>query len=316
MQTLKQDGLLVNSLTALFQDAGNQFSLKRKDQIRSSEYLVSRYMKEGFGFVSKTLPSFGKHFDVCLQEGKYSLFHGFKTPRRGIFPLFLKGLIQYVFEDNGTLKDDADIDIIRFIRQLSFMFYKTEGDYPEVLVNECIERFIKTDENLPEYVDCSPENYGYLSAAQAVVSDIFDGFEYGDILPIPGPGQSADHREGHLKYQPLIKYQKLHEAFPYYKYFYCSTRHLLDRVRSYRALPVHAESVSVLACVPKDSRGPRLICMEPPEFMWIQQGLGRAMVRWLENHYITKGQINFLTKRLMVLLPYSAVKPRNGLHWT
>lgn len=293
MQTFKsQDGLLVNTLTALFQDAGKMFSMRRVDLDTTTDYLLKRLSAEGPGFLTKTLPSFGKHFDACLQEGQLTPFPGLKTGK-GISPLIFKGLIELVFSEDGTLLNEADINVIRFIRQVSFMFYKLEGAYPTEIVEEKIDEFVETDKLIPEYLSVTPAIAAVAETAQDVVRHLFLGFEHGDILPCPGPGQNASHRERYTLYEPVVKYRKLHEKYPYYKYFYCGTPHLLDRVHSYRAMPVHDESVSLLACVPKDSRGPRLICMEPPEFMWIQQGLGRKMVQHLESHRMSRGQVNF-----------------------
>lgn len=53
------------------------------------------------------------------------------------------------------------------------------------------------------------------------------------------------------------------------------------------------ESMTRLLAVPKDSRGPRLIACEPKETMWLQQGLSSVLMRHLESHPLTSGQINF-----------------------
>lgn len=293
MQTLKPEDLIVHSLTALFEDAGNQFSLSCKDQRRSTTYVLQRLRSEGIGFVTKTLPSLGKHFDACLKSGKYTMFDGFKTARHGTSPLIFKGLVQYVFDDDGTLLDEPDVNVIRFIRQLTLMFYKVEGEYPKELVDETIQNFIEVDENLEVALGVGPEKAAIILEAQHVVGRIFHDFSWGDLLPRPGPGQNATHIERNYLYEPLVKYTKLHEKFPYYRIFYGSADHLLHRVQRYRKLPIQTESVSLLTTVPKDSRGPRIICMEPPEFMWVQQGLNRLLVEHLERHPLTAGQVNF-----------------------
>lgn len=53
------------------------------------------------------------------------------------------------------------------------------------------------------------------------------------------------------------------------------------------------EPSSKLAIVPKDFRGHRLICVEPKEFMFYQQGLLRVLTQLVHNHPLTKGCIDF-----------------------
>jgi len=50
--------------------------------------------------------------------------------------------------------------------------------------------------------------------------------------------------------------------------------------------------------VPKDSRGPRLISMEPLEIQWIQQGQMRLLVEILQSHPLTHGQVNFASQQI------------------
>ncbi len=48
-----------------------------------------------------------------------------------------------------------------------------------------------------------------------------------------------------------------------------------------------------LAIVPKDFRSHRLICVEPKEFMFYQQGLMRVLVDLVHGHWLTSGSIDF-----------------------
>lgn len=63
--------------------------------------------------------------------------------------------------------------------------------------------------------------------------------------------------------------------------------------------------------VPKDSRGPRLISMEPLEIQWIQQGQKDVLVDTLESHPLTKGQINFLNQEVNRSLALEASRHGN-----
>jgi len=63
--------------------------------------------------------------------------------------------------------------------------------------------------------------------------------------------------------------------------------------------------------VPKDSRGPRLISMEPLSIQWIQQGQMRLLVEELESHYLTRGQVNFSNQEVNRSLALEASRHGN-----
>lgn len=293
MPTIKPDNLIVNSLTAFLEDAGNQNLIMHKDQKLDSKYLIHRFKNEGIGFVTKTLPSIGKHFDKCLQTEYFSPLQSLKRDRNGNLPLILNGLFRRVFAQDGSLLDNPCSYSIRAIRQVCYMFYKLEGDYPEDLVDDCIKNFVDVDESLTSCDMVGPKQWAILYAAAGIIKEVFQDMDPTDIIPRPGPGQTADKIPAGERYEPRVQYSRLHNAYPYYDYFYCNRNHLLSRIPSYRRLRKSDDSISRLAVVPKDSRGPRIICMEPSEFMWLQQGLARKMMSHLEHHPLTRGHVNF-----------------------
>lgn len=293
MATLKPESLDISqSLTAFLKDVGNQFQVSVSNQRRNERYLLKRLAHEGIGFVTKTLPKLGKAIDASLRDGRIHPVP-VKTSRRGSLPLCLTGLINLVFDADGTLREYPSHEAIRYIRQLCYMYYKLDGGYPKELVDECIETFVAVDEELVHCDTVSPEIAGVLHHAAEVIETVFQDFDSEDITPRPGPGVTADKCACWHRYAPHVHYKVLHEAYPYYRYFYNSVLHLTDSVHSYRQLPRHQDGCSVLAVVPKDSRGPRIICMEPSEYMWLQQGLGRAIVKHLQSHPLTRGHVNF-----------------------
>lgn len=294
MGTLKPNYLIKQSLTAFFEDVGNQFQVRQRDLHRNTQYVLQRLEYEGEGFVTKTLPMIGKLFDESLSIGKL-LPMPCKTKRRGSLPLFLTGLIEHVFDPKlGTLLHTPDVDAIRLIRQLTYMFYKLERPYAQETVDECINSFVSVDQELTDHCDSRPELAGVIYTAQSVIREIFSGFDPRDIVPRPGPGAEAKGLTHDRRYEPHILYEKIHNVYPYYRYFYNGSNHLLDRRHNYMSIPRSKSSgISRLSVVPKDSRGPRLICMENHEYMWFQQGLGRAMMTHIEQHPFSRGQVNF-----------------------
>ena len=293
MPTLRPDDHIFHSLTAFIKDVGNQFQVNARYQAQDTALLHSRLASEGLGFVTKTLPKFGKHFDNALKSGQFHTCSFFKKRKGSALPSFMQGLTRKVFNHNGTLLDNPDCDAVRLVRQVCFMFYKLEADYPPELVNECINNFVETDFNLVGCDAITPDKAACVHHASDIITQLFRDFDPSDISPRPGPGQCST-KVGHAwRYEPQCLYDGIHQKYPYYSYFYCNSTHLLDRVQNYRRLPRRATGVSRIAIVPKDSRGPRIICMEPPEYMWLQQGLARSLMKHIERHPLTRGHVNF-----------------------
>lgn len=61
---------------------------------------------------------------------------------------------------------------------------------------------------------------------------------------------------------------------------------------------VDAVPVARLVAVPKDSRGPRLIACEPKEMMFVQQGVARHLMSYIERHTLSGGQVNFTSQEV------------------
>lgn len=315
MQTIKpDDSLLVKTLTAFLRDVGKQFQVTALDTQRDTAYVLRRLEREGISFVTKTLPSFGKHLDRCLANGKYTPFPSFRKDRNGALPLILRGLTCEVFSNDGTLLDTPDCDAIRLLRQFAFMYYKVDGEYPPALVESCIRKFVEVDNSLTSCDSLTPDKYGYIYQTQLIIEQLFKDFNPLDIIPDVGPGQCST-RQGHEeRYKPSYCYQAIHEVYHFGSYYYVGMNHLQDALRKEGLIPKAPAGVSRLATVPKDSRGPRIICMEPHEYMWFQQGLRRAMVEHIERHPITAGHVNFTSQQVNRDLALSS--SRTGLFAT
>lgn len=293
MATVTQDdkGFLVNLLTAFVTDVGNQFQMKSRAQHSLLNWLLSRLENEGIAFVTKTLPKIGKHLDRSLLDGKYTPCSYLRKQKHGNLPVQFSGLFGAIFNSDGTLLCKPCPDAIRLIRQISFMFYKLECEFTDEQMALSYANFKATEQ--AAITEIPHEYHGVLYYAQELVREIFAGFNPHDITPRPGPGQTACRTPREKRYEPAVLYPQVDVQYPYSRYFYCGWRHLRDRRSDLYTLPVVLNPVSRLLAVPKDSRGPRLICEEPQEMMWFQQGLGRAMMDWIENQPVTKGHVNF-----------------------
>jgi hypothetical protein len=248
-----------------------------------------RAENEGLAFLTSTLPMLGKALDTFHSTTQWKPPSGFKLDDDDI-PLFLGKCIRFALDGNSLAVD--------CIRQLSYIFYKLEVDYDKGTVAEFIDRFITTDHNLANALDLSNIFVAdHVAAMKRVIQRILCNADPLDIRPCHGSGATACRTVNEDKWHKLRYYPKLDNIFPYPDYFFYNYDHLID---DYSKLESSAESIPCarVVLVPKDARGPRIISCEPAELMYIQQGLMRLMYRTIENHPLTRGQINFTDQKV------------------
>jgi hypothetical protein len=296
--------------------------------------IEKRIAREGVGFLTKTLPRLGKHFDKVL-AGQGTLdapAYGFASERGSKLPRFLGKLFQSVLTQDGEVLPSPCVDSIRHIRTILYLFYKWDVPYAPKQEQKVIDQFIQTERDIIEHdrlfstasggiygdtvvddpllVFASNSNasryrsqvapyrsLGYINPidqqvlpipllrlvrkARHILSDVFSSFDPYDIVPSHGPGAVSTRERLWAKYDWSHIPSRLTDVYPLDAYFYASLGHVCDEFRGMDSIVDHETPARVIL-VPKDSRGPRLISCEPLYFQWIQQGLGRAIVRHVE----------------------------------
>lgn len=129
--------------------------------------------------------------------------------------------------------------------------------------------------------------------AKRLLKRVLKHFDPRSITPRHGPGAVATGEKPWNKMCFKRHYDALNAFYSYPEYFYSGASHFHDKMHEYFALKSETSPIAKTCFVNKDSRGPRTISEEPLEIQWIQQGLGRALVSYIEAHPLTKGQVNF-----------------------
>lgn len=250
----------------------------------------SRVQREGFSFLTKTLPSMGKAIDFALHTDSALSIKGFKT-RGSAIPKFLGWLLDRVFLATGYVRIDADVTALKHVRQLVYFMYKLDVPYAPKTQKKVLDAFIQTEEDIKNIdVDSSDP---VIRQARTLCSRLFAGFDAGTIIPRHGPGSVATGEKVNEKQNFSRIFSKLHSVYPFDEYFTMGLSHVSDDLDWIRSLEVHDTATAKVVLVPKDSRGPRLISAEPLELQWIQQGLQRAIYPLVERHWLTAGHVNF-----------------------
>jgi len=253
--------------------------------LKDIDVFTDRAENEGLFFLTTALPMIGKALDSFHATTVWTAPEHFKCDEDGI-PLFLGTPIRLALDGNSSA--------VECVRQMAFLFYKLEVDYDRDIVAKFSAEFIRTDadlDNLYDPRDCivTKSLTGYM---RRIISRVLCNEDPLDIRPCHGSGSTACRTDNNDKWHSLRFYPKLDAVYSYPDYFFYSYTHLCDELRK---LEDSSESVprARVVFVPKDSRGPRVISCEPAELLYIQQGLMRKMYRCLENHPLTRGQINF-----------------------
>jgi len=118
-----------------------------RDYLRLSSALECH----GIGFFLNTMPAYRKHLDRCLDERRltYSGLTHFGSVRKGeVIPRLFRGLFKRVFESQGEMRADPDVNAIRLLRQLLGVVRKLRVACSEADTAVAVSEFVKIDSGL------------------------------------------------------------------------------------------------------------------------------------------------------------------------
>jgi hypothetical protein len=264
--------------------------------------LTARLDKEGVSFLTKQLPRLGKCLDLALCQGTLDCV-GFERMPKTKLPRFLGEFFRKVFHDDGRLLDEPNVLAIQRLRQVLFLAYKYELPYEHDQEKAVLDNFIINDSRLPDpssacSMDESPIGRHHQIVAKRLLARVFANFDPRrlEVVPRHGPGSVATGEQAWEKWTFKRIYAPIEAYYPFTEYFVSGGMHLCDTYTDIQKMDVVDGGTAKVVLVPKDSRGPRLISMEPLEYQFIQQGLGRSIMQWVESHPLTRGSVNFTSQ--------------------
>ena len=253
--------------------------------------LLSRLEHEGLQLFTVTLPSMGKRIDYALSSEEPLSIPGIQKIPGTQLPKLFGWLLQRVFTGCGKVRSDADPTALKHARQLVYFIYKLELPYERTTNEKVISSFIQNQEELRQLV--VDPNDPIIKRARTFVCRLFNGLDPRNILPRHGPGAVSTGEEVGAKCKFSRIFKSAEGYYPFTGYFTLGGSHIVDRLQWLGQLEELETGTAKVVLVPKDSRGPRLISMEPLENQWLQQGQLKAIVPWLEKHRLTRGHVNF-----------------------
>jgi len=245
---------------------------------RDKKTVSDRSKYEGLSFLTITLPTFAKDFELCLEQGCVddSVFHSFAKNRS--LPAFLQGFSRLVFDRNtGVLLDNPSIDAIRAIRQLTLVFSKILIDCEPSRIEKAFSEFVQCEQEVKQRIG-SMKFYNFNRISTLLFGSAFSSIEKrlydGEIRPKHGPGATADRLVGNQKFLQTTWPCRLEPFFPYGEmvlpnWSYWEQLEKVDFLEPEAEIPVRVISV------PKTMKTPRIIAIEPTAMQYAQQAVLR-----------------------------------------
>lgn len=264
--------------------------------------LERRVATEGESFLTKTLPSLAKVFDLALQSRTRFQSSAFKKAKGSSLPAFLQGLTKRIFDDDGNIVEQPCIVSIRLVRQMLLMCKKIRKGFSDEDITAAVHDFCEVDGSLPPLDHNFDLSDQVLVFARRLIHAVFrrfpscTEFRFGH-----GPGAVVGAQNASDKRRMNTCFEKLESAFRPIPTFR-SYRDVAENLDDFLSRPRISYGLSRMAFVEKDSGGPRTIGLEPAEYMWCQQALKSAMYHRMETHFLTRGHVNFADQSVNRLL--------------
>lgn len=164
---------------------------------------------------------------------------------------------------------------LKLLRQLLLFCYKAEHKHTDETETKTVASWRAVNSAVGNRASVS---FGNAACPIALVrkhcTSALGFTDWHSIVPFHGPGAVFD---GNLNKGEWSKwFSTIDYLYPYFEYFGISRFCYRDGAEGFE---IDDTIRARLVAVPKDARGPRLICVHPTEAIWIQQGLRVKMER-------------------------------------
>jgi len=275
----------MKSLIALWSILANELAGRCSTSTTRDINTVSRRTEnEGVSFLTITLPTFGKDFQYCLDQGLVTPESFLSFRKLGsCLPSFLRGFTESVFDPcTGVLLSEPSIDSIHAVRQLTLLFSKIELPCTPTRERKAFDGFVECESEI---------KYGFGLVSESDLSDfervsnLIFGPMFSDIsvkvyrneiVPKHGPGSVAERLTSNGKYSSRYWPTRLEKVFHVGDFLYPNSRFVSDCYDEVDFREPGSETPSRVVSVPKTQKAPRIIGIEPTSLQYVQQGLAEA----------------------------------------
>jgi hypothetical protein len=232
-------------------------------------------------FMTQDIVAVGKDIISAIATGQYLNTSVFRCESGTSYPILFESLLKQIFTKKGYLRDEFDLSRLTHIRTIFMMYYKFEVPFTATQQDEAFSKFIDLDFSVKE--DLWPSDISHVR--KRFLSYLPDN--PWDIRPHHGSGATNTPGVSNLE-KVMIHRDFMFDGTPY--------QHLV-RPSLYKVSTLTSDDSykkARITVVPKDSRGPRIISMEPHERMRMELGTMDKIVYFQENLCEgTKGYVNY-----------------------
>lgn len=208
---------------------------------------------------------------------------------RPIFPEWLMPLWEAFLVNDEAM-------YLHALRQLLVFCYKAEFEPTDEQIKTAEEQFVSVDSSIDQFDEYfrTHQKDHLFTVARRLVRRVTHAINWTEITPAHGPGAVYPSRRPAHKSNFKTYYTQIAELYPYDQYFHALPSYWWESlVEKDHEMQSQSECVCNLVLVPKDSRGPRAICVHPSEAIWIQQGQRQVLERAITHNRLTRHCINF-----------------------
>jgi hypothetical protein len=283
---------------------------------RDLQTIKKRFENEGYGFLTVALPALDEALLLGLSSGRFTCPIGFKLAKGQAIPRLFSGMLCEVFEPStGVLKEDADLSVLKCMRNILRLFKKTQlsPENEELLHIKAVDEFFRCDETASQVV--IPDRHAHhLGRVCRLLLNTLLSKDVQNAIYRHGPGSVEEGYKANQKWSALsdslrrgdsdtLDYGFDIQTFRHDTYQYDEVsllRHigtdrsgdrkeLSDRRdcaergfrrENHKGVPLFYEasrSSARLITVLKNSTSRRTITIEPMEHQFVQQGLNMLL---------------------------------------
>jgi hypothetical protein len=247
--------------------------------------IVERLKSEGSSFVKVTLPLLGKALDIGLVCGTFTCPAHFRLRKDARLPVFTGRVFCTIFDDEGRIRSQPNVVSIFFLRQLLSLDGKLLSSFTPLQEKEAVDGFRSRQANLLKRR--LPLEHPVLLEAKRLLTWTLKKCDLSVIDPGHGPGSVAEGHDKFRRWDFDSWPSRAERWYPFHEYgsqsfvALCATG----------APRMLKNSVTKCCLVPKDYKGPRLISAESAATQYLQQGQMRALMSFIDNHWLLSRSI-------------------------
>lgn len=253
-----------------------------------------------------------------LEEASQGFPHGNKRRReKAVTQVYLNEIKMPEFPEwliplwAKIIQEDNPVHV-RAMHQILVFCYKAEQEPTYDQIKTAQASFEQNNTDCGQWdLAFSESPSTLLRTARSIVSRIIYSINWQEVDPSHGPGAVFPRLDPVSRSSFPQSFRRLMELYPRYRnfdllpsYWYQAPEPVVEKK------PILDEIITKLVAVPKDSRGPRLICVHPAEAIWIQQGQRKLLEDAVTKNCMTRGFINFGDQTINGKLALSSSRDR------